>query len=64
MMPSAPRFAAQLCSISVPPRHGKMVRYINICMLQPMDRAYAPYYRSLARSISDEVYYRDVMHQR
>jgi hypothetical protein len=61
MMPSATRFAAQLCSISVPPRHGKMVGYINVWMAKPIDRVHQPYYKSLARSVSDEIYDRDVL---
>jgi hypothetical protein len=61
MMPSSQKYAQQLCSISVPPRYGKMVGYINIWLSTPIDRQHIPYYKGLARSISDEVYDRDVM---
>ena len=61
MMPSAGKYAKQICSISVPPRYGKMVGYVNIWLIEPIERTHVPYYKGLARSISDEVYDRDVM---
>ena len=61
MMPSSTKYAKQICSISIPPRYGKMVGYVNVWLREPIGATAMPYYKNLARSISDEVYDRDVM---
>lgn len=61
MIPSITTYVKQVCSISVPPRYGKMVGFVNILLTEPIDRENIPYYKGLARSISDEIYDRDVM---
>ena len=60
IIPSAPKHAKEICSISVPPRYGKMVGYINIWLEQPTTASTLVSYKSIARSISDEIYDRDV----
>lgn len=61
MLPSASKEVQQVCSISVPPRFGKMVGYVNILLSQPMTPTMVQNYKSVARQISDEIYDRDVM---
>lgn len=58
-LPSAKRFAKQICSISVPPQYGKMVGYINVWMKEPLTKEDVPYYKTLARNVADEIYERD-----
>lgn len=52
--------ATQVCSLSVPPRYGKMVGYINVWLLKPIGPSEMPEYKQIARAVADEIYDRDV----
>ncbi len=61
LYPSANKNSKQVCSISVPPRYGMMVGYINVWLKEPIDRSQLPVYKHIARNLSDEIYNRDVL---
>lgn len=61
LVPVTTKYAKQLCSISVPPRYGKMVGWVSLWLAEPLDRGQVAEYKQVARSISDEVYDRDVI---
>jgi hypothetical protein len=61
LVPITKKYAKQLCSISVPPRYGKMVGWVSLWLTEPLQRDQLAEYKQIARSISDEVYDRDVM---
>lgn len=62
LVASATKFSKQICSISVPPRYGKMVGYVNLWLDHVPSRDELPEIKQIARTVSDEVYDRDVMH--
>lgn len=59
-IPAAPKFAKQLCSISIPPDYGKMVGWLNFWVTEPIPRNLFAEYKQLARTLSAEIYKRDV----
>lgn len=61
-IPNHIKSVRMICSISVPPRYGRMVGYVNLWLSVPADRDNLQEYKQIARSVSDEIYDRDVMH--
>lgn len=59
-LPNSPKYAKQICSLSVPPRYGDMVGYLTLWMRDEMNPEDAEYYRNLARFLANEIYKRDI----
>lgn len=59
-IPAAGKYAKQLCTISIPPDYGKMVGWLNIWVTEPIPRNLYAEYKQLARTLSAEIYKRDV----
>lgn len=59
-IPQAPKAAKQLCTISIPPDYGKMVGWLNFWLVEPIPRNLFAEYKQLARTLSAEIYQRDV----
>ena len=61
LVPLTMKYAKQMCSISVPPRYGKMVGYVTLYMDHAPGRDELMEIKQIARTVSDEVYDRDVV---
>lgn len=59
-IPQAPKYAKQICSLSVPPRYGDMVGFLVVWMREEIAAEDAEYYRNLARFLANEIYRRDI----
>lgn len=60
-LPSVGKYAKQVCSISVPPRFGDMVGFVNFYLVEPLDGSNKGYYHHLARLVADAIYKRDIV---
>lgn len=60
-IPSAPKYAKQVCSLSVPPRYGDMVGWLTFWMREEMSKEDLDYYLNLARFLASEIYKRDIL---
>lgn len=59
-LPNSPKYAKQICSLSVPPRYGDMVGYLTLWMRDEISKEDEDYYRNLARFLASEIYKRDI----
>ena len=59
-IPISTAYAKAICSLSIPPDFGKMAGWINIWLKEPIDKSQYNEYKQLLRSMSKEIYDREV----